>query len=304
MSPADRRRRTLLVACFAAIYLIWGSSYLATKIGVDHLPPLLFGGIRFVIAGVLLWPIARWLGRRGTFDRETWKHVLVMAVCGVLVSNGFNVWAMQWVPSNQSALLNVSSAFWIPIFGLFGARAHAIGARAGVGLALGFAGTLLVLWPEGGASATNLVPQLAVLVGCMGWAVGTIYYRNAQPRLDVLTFTAAQMFVGGLMLSALGLAAGEAPRWHWSPAGVASLAYMTLASSCLAYTAYAWLTQHTSPARVSTYGYVNPVIAAILGWLVLDERLGALAITGMVVSIAGVVLVNWPAPERQPESPG
>jgi len=305
-----RRHRSLLIACFAIIYLIWGSSYLATSLGVRSLPPFLFGGIRFVIAGVALWIVARTLAARRApsrplvVDRVEWRHVAIVGFCTVLLSNGCNVWAMQWVQSNQSALLNVSSAFWIPIFGMLGPRGHAIDRRALIGLALGIAGTLLIVWPREGLQTANLFPQLVILVGCMGWAAGTIYLRNAKLKLDLLSFTALQMLVGGVMLTVLGLVAGEVGRWNWSPVGLAAMAYLTVFSSCVAYAAYAWLAQNTSPARVATYGYVNPAIATLLGWWVLGELLTGGELLGMAVILVGVVLVNWPDPEPAPEAPG
>ncbi len=302
--PVAAAFRTRMIVCFAIIYVVWGSSYLATSVGVHHLPPFLFAGIRFMVAGLALTVIARARGERIAVDRTDLRQLLVMALLSVAVSNGFNVWALQWVPSGQAALLNVTSSFWIAIFGMFGARAHAIDRRSGVGLALGFLGTLAIVWPREGFTTANVVPQLGILVGCMGWAAGTIYFRNAQKGLEILAFTGLQMCLGGLMMTAIGLGIGEQQSWRWSWPGALSMAYLTVFSSCLAYTAYAWLTQHTTPARVATYGYVNPAIATLRGWWLLDEQLTAVALTGMAVILAGVVLVNWPEEVSTPESPG
>jgi drug/metabolite transporter (DMT)-like permease len=304
MPPTAATHRSRLIACLAIVYIVWGSSYLATNLGVHRLPPFLFAGIRFVIGGLLLCALAYSLGRRVLPRQGDWGDLWVMALLSIVLSNGFNVWAMQWVPSNQAALLNVSSAFWIPIFGLYGARGHPIALRAGIGLALGFFGTLAILWPRDGLATSYFGPQLGILIGCMGWAAGTIYFRNAAPKLDILAFTGLQMLLGGIVLTAGGFALGEAAAWNWSPVGLAAMAYLIVFSSCLAYAAYAWLTHNTTPARVATYGYVNPAIATLLGWLVLGETLSGLAIAGMIVILAGVVLVNWPDPVPTPESPG
>jgi len=296
--------RTRMIVCFAIIYIVWGSSYLATSVGVHHLPPFLFAGIRFIVAGLALASIARARGGRLAIDATDLKQLLVMALLSVVASNGFNVWALQWVPSSQAALLNVTSSFWIAIFGLFGPRGHPIDGRTGLGLALGFLGTVAIVWPQEGYSATHFLPQLGILAGCIGWAAGTIYFRNAEKSLDILAFTGLQMFAGGVLLAAIGFGLGEHRQWTWSAPGVLSMGYLTVFSSCLAYTAYAWLTQHTTPARVATYGYVNPALAALLGWWVLDEELTGTVLAGMAVIIAGVVLVNWPEEVSAPESPG
>lgn len=296
--------RTRMVACFAIIYVVWGSSYLVTSIGVHRLPPLLFAGIRFIVAGVALTAIARARGGRISVDATDMKQLLVMALLSIVVSNGFNVWALQWVPSGQAALLNVTSSFWIAIFGLFGVRGQPIDRRTAIGLALGFLGTLAIVWPREGLSTAHFVPQLGILVGCMGWAAGTIYFRNAAKALDILAFTGLQMFMGGTMLTMAGFGLGEHHQWTWSATGILSMAYLIVFSSCLAYTAYAWLTQHTTPARVATYGYVNPAIATLLGWWVLREQLTGVMLAGMAVILAGVVLVNWPEEVSTPEAPG
>jgi drug/metabolite transporter (DMT)-like permease len=146
----------------------------------------------------------------------------------------------------------------------------------------------------GGTGATPLVPQLAILVACLGWALATAYLRHIHTRLDVFALTGWQMGIGGLLLTVLGFAAGEAERWTWSPIGLAAMAWLVVMSSCLAHTAYAWLAQNATPAQVGTYSYVNPAIAAVLGFLVLGEALTPLQLAGTGVILAGVGLVNWP----------
>jgi drug/metabolite transporter (DMT)-like permease len=288
---------TKVIVCSAIVYLVWGSSYLATSIGVHNLPPRLFSGIRFTLGGLLLLALARLLGRRPTLDASELRHTLIVSCCTIVVSNGLNNWAMQWVPSNQTALLNASSALWIAGFGTLGRRAHALSVRVAAGLALGFAGVALVLDPfpsMSGRHAALLVPQLGILAGCIGWSLGTIYFRNVGTRLDLLSFTALQMLFGGIALVLLGVGFGEPARWTWSVRGLAAMGYLTIASSCITYLAYGWLARNVSPAQTGTFGYVNPAIAAVLGWLVLDERLTSGQLLGMAVVLGSVVLVSWP----------
>jgi drug/metabolite transporter (DMT)-like permease len=286
--------RPTLIACFAAVYLIWGSSYLVASIGVHALPPILFGGIRFMAAGLLLGTIALAFGRRFDLDATEWRHLFVVAVGSVLVPNAFTNWAMQHVASNQTAILNASAALWIALLATRGRRAHALDRRTLIGLIVGFAGTALIVWPRGGLAANHFGLQLLILFAVFVWSATTVYIRNAHSKLDLLSFSAVQMLLGGVMMTGAGLALGEAADWTWSTPGLAAMAYLTVASSCVAYTAFAWLARHATPALVGTYSYVNPGIAAVLGWWLLHERLGVHQLTGMAVMLAGVALVSWP----------
>ena len=291
--------RARAILCSAIVYIVWGSSYVVTSIGVHALPPRLFSGVRFTVSGIILLTMARLLGRGPVLGRAELRHGLVMGICSVALSNGFNNWAMQWVPSNQAALLNASTSLWIAGFGAFGARAHALTSRVVVGLALGFSGVALILWPGHALDTTHLVPQAGILIGCISWSLGTIYFRNVGTRLDILAFTGLQMLIGGIILAIAGVAFGETARWSWSAHGLAAMAYLTVFSSCIAYLAFAWLARHVPPAQAGSYGYVNPAIATLLGWLVLGERLSPGQIVGMVVILVGVVLVTWPRAPRQ-----
>ncbi|HSD74790.1 MAG TPA: EamA family transporter [Steroidobacteraceae bacterium] len=288
----ERPHRLKLIVCFAVIYLVWGSSYLAMRIGVQHLSPTLFAGVRFMLAGALLAAFAALRGARLPQSAREWKPVLVMGVLTVLISNGINNWAIQWVPSNQSALLNATSAFWIAGLGTFGPRGHSLSTRSQIGLVIGFVGAALILWPRSGFTFEALGPQLTIVVACMSWAAGTLYYRSVKVQTDPLMFTALQMLSGGVLLVAAGAATQSLGTWEWSWPGVGTLLYLTFFSSCLAYTAYAWLMVNTTPDRLATYSYVNPAVAAVLGWLVLGERLSGLQLIGMVVILGGVMLLT------------
>jgi drug/metabolite transporter (DMT)-like permease len=294
---ADPSHRAKLIVCFATVYLVWGSTYLVASIGVHALPPFLFGGIRFTIAGILLGLTSLLLGNRFRLDATEWRHMVLVALGNVFIANGCTNWAMQTVASNQTAILNASAALWIALLATRGRRAHALDRRTLIGLIVGFAGTLLIIWPHGNLHTTHFAMQLLILVAVFSWSASTVYIRNAHSKLDVLSFTAVQMFLGGVMLTALGLVTGEAADWHWSRPGITAMIYLTIASSCLAYTAFAWLAKNTTPAMVGTYSYVNPAIAAVLGWWFLGEKLGVSQLVGMTVMFAGVALVSWPQKE-------
>jgi drug/metabolite transporter (DMT)-like permease len=294
MRLGPRHSAKLLVA-LSTVYLVWGSSFLFSKIAVTHLPPALFSGVRFVIAGLLLAVFARfWAGASWPGSLRDLRHVLILGFVMVFASNGLNVWAIRYIPTNESALLNSTAAFWIAGLGVFGRRGHPLTRRAVLGLVIGFLGTALMLIPKGDLTSSNLPAQLAALGACLAWSLGTLYYRGMDTQMGSLMITALQMLLGGLMLLAVGIANGDPAHWTTDAPGVIALAYLTLFSSCLAYTAYGWLALNAAPTLIGTYGYVNPAIAAFLGWQFLHEHLSGLQLTGMVIIIVGVVLLTLP----------
>jgi drug/metabolite transporter (DMT)-like permease len=283
------------MVCLTTVYLVWGSSFLFTKLAVSNLPPALFSGIRFVTAGTLLALIARiWSGSLWPSRPIEWRHVIIVGFFMVFVSNGLNTWAMRYLPSNQSALLNGTSAFWIAGLGTFGRRGHPLTRSAILGLAIGFLGAALMLIPKEPLSTKSLLAQAGVLTACFSWSLGTLYYRSIDTELSSLMFMGMQMLMGGLMLLSLGLVHGDAAHWAPNTSGLTALFYLTFFSSCLAYTAYGWLSLNAAPALIGTYGYVNPAIAAFLGWQFLHEHLSAAQLVGMVVIIVGVSMLTLP----------
>jgi drug/metabolite transporter (DMT)-like permease len=279
----------------STIYLVWGSSFLFTKIAVANLPPALFSGIRFVTAGSVLALIARiWSGSPMPRRLIEWRHVAIAGFFMVFVSNGLNTWAMRYLASNQSALLNGTSAFWIAGLGVFGRRGHPLTRWAVLGLVIGFLGAALMLIPAGPLSSNSLLAQAGVLAACFSWSLGTLYYRSIDTELSSLMFMALQMFMGGLMLLGVGLLHGDAAHWAPNISGLMALFYLTFFSSCLAYTAYGWLSLNGTPALIGTYGYVNPAIASFLGWQFLHEHLSGAQFVGMLVIIVGVSILTLP----------
>jgi len=277
------------------VYLVWGSAFVFTKIAVTSLPPALFAGVRFLTAGILLLGVARlYGGDRLPARLIEWRHVIVAGFFMVFASNGLNTWAMQYLPSNQSALLNGTSAFWIAGLGVFGRRGHPLTRWAVAGLTIGFIGAVLMLVPKGHLNSIGLLPQAAALAACASWSLGTLYYRSIDTTLSSTLFMALQMVMGGLMLLGVAVVHGDSMPWPPRVEGLIAMGYLTLFSSCLAYTAYGWLTMHTTPAVISTYSYVNPAIAAFLGWLFLHENLSGVQIIGMVVILIGVCILTLP----------
>ena len=294
MTTRDRAWRWNVTTAFGIVYLVWGSTYLAIRVGVSTLPPALFAGVRFVAAGLLLASYARITGQAFPRGRAEWQTIVVAALFLLVGANGLVVWGEQWVPSNQAALLAASVALWLAGLGTLGPRGEALSARQAGGLTLGFAGVSVLLWPHDGLVLEHFGAQLAVLLGGLSWAVGSIYVKRRQPVTPPLMSAGLQSLTAGLLLTALGLLDGENQRWVWQRDSIIALLYLVAFGSCLGYAAYVWLLHEVSPSALGTYAYVNPAVAVVLGNLVLGETLSGLKWLGMVVILLGVILVSLP----------
>jgi drug/metabolite transporter (DMT)-like permease len=286
------RHRLQLIAAFAVVYIVWGSTYLAIRIGVADLPPALLAGARNTSAGVALMLIAWHRTGMAPWRSPDWKIAVPVGLAMIALANGFTTWGEDWVPSNQAALISVCSALWTAWFGTFGARGHALSLRAKVGLAIGFIGALLLLMPGHGFSFQHLGAQLLIFVATISWAGGAMWGRHKQPSTPPLMLASMQMLTGGVVLLIVGFATGEASQWQWTLRGVGAVLYLAVFGSCLSYTTYIWLVRQVTPDKLSTIAYVNPLVALILGWLVLGETLNPAQWAGMVVLLGGVVLIN------------
>lgn len=289
------RLRLKIVAAYAVIYIVWGSTFLAIRIGVREVPPLLFGGMRFLLAGALLTVVAFWLRERFPRTTREWRYLLLFSLLMITFSNGVSTTALVHIPSNEGALLSAGSALWIAWLGAMGPRGHKLTLRGTLGLLLGFAGVVLLVWPRDATPSGYFGWQSLVLVSSLSWSIGTVVYRNVQLPVGPVAFNAVMMSFGGAWLVLGGVAFGEPARWRWHAGSIAAMVYLAVFGSALAYTAYSWLLKHSPADRVGTFAFVNPAIAAVLGWVVLGEALGPAQVAGMVVVLIGVALVTLPS---------
>ncbi len=304
--PAGSPEPRLLsvVLAFAAVYLIWGSTYLAIRFAIETLPPLLMAGARFLVAGTLLYG---WTRARGA-PRPTRPQLRAAAVAGGLLllgGNGGVVLAEQWVPSGLVALLVAAVPLWMVLVDwAWGARVRPT-RRVVLGVGVGFAGVaLLVGSPGAGAGGPReLLGAALVVVAALLWAMGSIYSRHAPTPPRPRMWVATQMMAGGALLLLAGLATGEAARLDLGAVSARSalaLAYLVGAGSLVAYTAYIWLLSVVPPARVATYAYVNPVVALLLGWALADEPLTFRSLAAAAIIIGAVVLITTERARRRP----
>jgi drug/metabolite transporter (DMT)-like permease len=283
-----------LVMGFAAIYLIWGSTYLGIRYAVETIPPFLMMGIRHSVAGVLVFA---WARSRGA-SAPTPKQWLWAAIAGALLflgGHGVLAWAEQKVPSGLAALLCATLPLWTVLLARVDATERRLGAKAWAGTLLGFGGVALLIGPDALRQRLDLLAAAGVLSSALLWAVGTSYTRRVQLPSSKLVSAAMQMICGGILLLVAGLLSGEAGRTHIhniSARSVFSLAYLIGFGSIVAFTVYTWLVSVSSPSMVSTYAYVNPVIAVFLGWALANEALGVRTLIATVVIVAGVILVS------------
>ena len=292
--PQDRAWRLKVIAAFAIVYVVWGSTYLAIRVGVTTLPPALFAGARFLAAGVLLAAYARFAGQHFPRGRSEWKTIAVAAVFLLVGANGLVVWGEQWVPSNQAALIAATVALWLAGLGALGPQGESFSRRRLTGLLSGFAGVAVLMWPADGFVLTHFSAQFAILLAALSWAAGSIYMKRRRPSTPPLMAAAMQSLVAGLLLGAIGFAGGEVGRWTWEGNALFALLYLIVFGSCLAYAAYVWLLHEVSPTALGTYAYVNPAVAVALGGWLLGESLNGTQMAGMLVVLLGVLLVSLP----------
>lgn len=305
---------TLLLAAFAAVYVIWGSTYLAIRVGVETVPPLMLAGFRHFTVGVILYPLLRWkTGVRSTAFH--WKTAAVTGCLLLFVGNGGVSWAEQVVPSGITAVLVTMVSFWLVIVDWLRPGGHRPVPKVLFGLVLGFAGVALLVGPThlGGSERVDLRGVAVLVVACFAWACGSIYSKHGEMPSSALLGVAMQSFAGGAVLLIAGLASGEFHRFHFAAVSWRSwtaLAYLIVVGSGIGFTSYLYILKNSTAARVATYALVNPVVALFLGWLVADEVISLRTIVAAVIILTAVVLVIT-APhhpqERVPEpvpSPG
>ncbi|HEX5313763.1 MAG TPA: EamA family transporter [Gammaproteobacteria bacterium] len=283
--------RWKFAAAFAVVYVVWGSTYLFIRIGVADIAPTVLAGLRFTAAGLALTAIGFARGEKPPRGRD-WSTLAVLAVGLVVIGNGVVTWAEQWVPSGEAAFIVASSALFTVLFGTLGPRGERLTLLVVAGLALGFLGTALMLWPRIEGLRGPLWPALALVGSSCSWAAASMYARGVGVHTTAFMFSGLQMLAGGLILIAIALASGGFARTHWSPSGIAALAYLAVFGSAIAYLAYNWLIQHARPAQLGTTAYVNPAVALLLGWAVLGEVLPPIAFAGVGVMFVGVVLLT------------
>ena len=289
--------RGKLIAAFAAIYIIWGSTYLAILFAIETIPPLLMAAVRFSIAGLLFYIWAR-RGDNAPPTRIQWRNAAIVGALLLVVGNGCVVLAEQLVPSGLAALLVAFLPVWVVL--LEWARPGGTKPTRGViaGLILGMIGLVVLIGPSAVHPATGeiRIAGVALLIFAeLGWASGSVLAQHVELPKSALLTTAMEMICGGAILIVLSLIMGEPMRFDVSQISARSLAglfYLITFGSMIAFSAFVWLLKVAQPARVATYAYVNPVVALFLGWAFAGERLSARTAVASAIVISAVALIT------------
>lgn len=285
-----------LVFAFAAIYFIWGSTYLGILVAIETIPPFTMIGTRFALAGALMYG---WLRLRGHHKptRSQWGSAALMGGLMLSFGTGSVAWAEQYVPSGLAALLITTVPIWMVLLDWLWKGGQRPSGKVVVGLLLGLVGVVLLVDPVAllESNATAFFPMMLILLGAIGWSVGSIHSRGADLPDNPFLSTAMQMLTGGMLLVVFGLGMGE---WNGFDVAAISLrsflgwSYLVIFGSFIAFSAYVWLLKNVSPARVSTYAYVNPVVAVLLGWALADEVLNLRILIAVILLVSAVILIT------------
>jgi drug/metabolite transporter (DMT)-like permease len=280
---------------WAAVCFFWGTTYLAIRVGLETLPPMLFAGLRFLIAGgVLFFVMSRQQGARLPKGRE-WFELALVGLMLLGIGNGAVVWAELWVPSGMAALLVATSPFWVVGIERLRAGGERVGARGLVGMLVGFAGLGLLVWPQLFGTELNglfLLGAILIQLGCLSWSAGSIYAKGRPTGVKPLMAAAVQMLFAGVALTLVGTATGEWGAFSLSGRSAGALAYLIVFGSIVAYSAYTYAVQKLPLSLVTTYSYINPMIALLLGWMALGEPLGWREAWAALIILLGVALVK------------
>jgi drug/metabolite transporter (DMT)-like permease len=285
--------RLRLLGAFFLIYFVWGSNFLAIRYALESIPPFLLMGVRSLLAGLCLYAWARLRGA----ERPAAGHWRAAAAVGVLLflgCHGLLAWAQRSVPSGVAALGLATIAIWMTLLDWLWAGARRPGVSVWVGLALGAAGLAVLVGPGSWSGAVAPSGLLALLGSAFAWALGSVLARRSPLPSSVILSTGMQLIAGGLALAAVSLLAREPAGFDaasLTARSVAGFAYMVIASSILAFTAYVWLLRVSTPARVSSYAFVNPLVAVVVGWAVGGEPLTARTAVAAALIVAGVAAI-------------
>jgi drug/metabolite transporter (DMT)-like permease len=293
-SRADSRVRIL--AAFIAVYIVWGSTYLAIRYAVQTIPPFLMVGTRFVVSGVILYAWARWRGSPKPTAAE-WRDATITGALMLCCGNGAVSWAEQRVPSGIASLLVAVVPLWMVLVDWLRPRGHRPGGVVVAGVIVGLVGLAVLVGPDSfsGHGDVDSVGAVVLILGSLAWAAGSVFNRHGSRPDSAAMSTGLQMIGGSVALLLLGIIRGEIAQVHLrqiTPASWAGWIYLVTFGSLVGFTAYIYLLQTVSPAKASTYAYVNPLVAVLLGWAIAGESVTLRSLGAAAIILAGVAMIT------------
>jgi drug/metabolite transporter (DMT)-like permease len=285
----------MVILAFGLVYLFWGSTYLGIDIAVQTIPPALMCAVRFTIAGVVMLAVCALTGRKILYSP---KQLALAAIVGLLLLMGGNLtlsYAELSVSSGLAALIIAITPLWFLVLDTLLLGDHHISPRGKAGLVLGIVGLFVLVWPElksGTIGHRELWASISLIFGSFTWALGSVLAKRWQSGMDVFSATGWQVTAAGAGNFIFALFNGDLSRVTWTARGLGAVAYLVVCGSWIGYTAYIWLLEHVPTSKVSTYAYVNPVVAVFLGWLILHEKVDRFILAGSAIVVLSVVLVT------------
>ena len=296
MTHEQRKFRAQVMLAFGLVYVLWGSTYLAIGIAVEHVSPPMMGATRFFTAGALM---LLWRKLSGNKIAVAPKDLLRLTVIGVLLLCTSNVvlgWAEQMIPTGLAALFIAITPLWFLLLETFSHKGERISPRGIAGIGLGIVGVIVLLWPKlmqtGSVGRRELMGCLIVIFASISWATGSVLSKRWHVPVDPYTASGWEMLLAGVVNLIVSASIGDFSRLHWNKPAALAILYLIVAGSWIGFTAYVWLLKNVPISKVATYAYVNPIVAVLLGWVVLHEHLDLWMAAGSVVIILGVILVT------------
>lgn len=287
-----KNEESKVVAAYIAVCIIWGSTYLAIRIGVSAFPPELFGGIRFLVAGSLMLLYAKLKGLKFPTDLKSIRDQSIVGLFLLLGGNGLIIWAEQWAHSGVTSLLVATIPLFMAVIELFIPGRPRIDFKGWLGLIIGFSGVALLVLSGPGGGSSNIKVTAAILLAAFLWAIGSVYSKGFTPTGSVVANIGVQMLAGGIGLCIVGISLGELSRVSISAKGMGALLYLIVFGSLIGYSSYIYMLQKWPIAKAGTYAYINPPVAFLLGALVLGEPFTVTVLFSTVIIFVGVLLVQ------------
>jgi len=285
----------MVILAFGLVYLFWGSTYLGIDIAVQTIPPALMCAVRFSIAGVVMLAVCAATGRKVLYSA---RQIALCAIVGILLLMGGNLtlsYAELTVSSGLAALIIAITPLWFLVLDSLLLGDHHISGRGKAGLLLGILGLFVLVWPDlqaGSMGRRELWAAISLIAGSFSWALGSVLSKRWQSGMDVFSATGWQVSAAGASNLIFALLNGDLSRVRWTAKGLGAVGYLVVCGSWIGYTAYIWLLEHVPTSKVSTYAYVNPVVAVFLGWIILHERVDRFILTGSAIVVLSVILVT------------
>lgn len=305
MPGTHEAARSRIVVAFALLYVLWGSTYLAMRIVVRDMPPYVAGAVRYLTSGPLMLAALAVTGRKIRISMQDLRRLLVIAVLLLSIGNIGVLWGEIYVPSGLASLIVALVPVWVVMIEAWIFRAGRMTPKGLFGLAFGILGLLVLMWPR--ITSGSHLGRLELLgcgilaCGSFFWALGSIFSHRYNLSVDVFVSAAWQMTLAGVVNATIAVASGQVVRARWTAPAFTGIAYLVVFGSWIGYSAYIYLLEHVPTPKVATYAYINPIVALILGALILHERVDGFMLAGTAIIIASVALVNTSKLRGQPQ---